>query len=77
MPGSREEDFFRNTSMHFFTPKLLPLGLGGHEITISCLLTLYRCYIQNLPNSSREDVNTWRTKDDDGRQPIAIGHKLK
>ena len=28
MPGSREEDFLRNTSI----PKLSPLGVVGHEI---------------------------------------------
>ena len=33
MPGSGEEEFLRNTSiLHFLPPKLLPLGVGGHEI---------------------------------------------
>ena len=33
MPGSREEDFLRNTSiLHFLPQKLPPLWVGGHEI---------------------------------------------
>ena len=33
MPGSREEDFLRNTSiLHFLPPKLPSLWVGGHEI---------------------------------------------
>ena len=32
MPGSREEDFLRNTSITLFTPKFPPLWVGGHEI---------------------------------------------
>ena len=33
MPGSREEDFLRNTSILHFYPKLPPLWVeGGHEI---------------------------------------------
>ena len=33
MPGSREEDFLRNTSiLHFLPQNDLPFGWGGHEI---------------------------------------------
>ena len=34
MPGSREEDFLRNTAiLHFLPQNYLPFGLGGgHEI---------------------------------------------
>ena len=33
MPGSREEDFWRNTSiLHFLPQNYLPFGWGGHEI---------------------------------------------
>ena len=32
MPGSREEDFLRNTCTSIFPQNYLPLGVGGHEI---------------------------------------------
>ena len=61
-----------------FTIKLPPLWVGVMKFTISCLLTLQMLHTKfglDSPSSSwEEDVNTWQTTDDDGRQPIAIGH---
>ena len=62
-----------------FTPKLPPLGDGGKRIYIFSLP--YRCYISNLvkigPVALEKKILThdgrWTT-DDDGCQPIAIGH---
>ena len=52
----------RNTSiLHFFTPKLLPLGVRAMKFTLSCLLTLHLLHTkfgQSWPGSSWEDVNT-------------------
>ena len=48
------------------------------KLTISCLLTLQMLHTKfgkDWPSSSwEEDVNARHTTDDDGRQPIAIGH---
>ena len=79
MPGSREEDFLRNIAiLHFLPQNYLPFGLGVMKFTISGLLPLMMLHTKfgkDWPSSFwEEDVNAWRTTDDDGRQPIAIGH---
>ena len=79
MPGSIEEDFLRNTSILNFLPQnYLPFGWGVMKFTISCLLTLQMLHTKfgkDWPSSFwGEDVNAQPTTDDDGRQPIAIGH---
>ena len=55
------------------TSKLPPLWVGVRKFTISCPLP-YRCYIQILIKISPVVVNALWMGDDDGRQPIAIGH---
>ena len=79
MPWSREEDFWRNTSiLHFLSPNYLPYGWRVMKFTISGLLPLIMLHTKfgkDWPSSFwGEDVNVRRTTDDDGRQPIAIGH---
>ena len=79
MPGCREENVLRNTSILLcLPPYYLPLKVGVMKLTISCLLTLQLLHTKFgsywPSSSSEEDVNARRTTDDDGRQPIAIGH---
>ena len=69
----------KNTSiLHFLLQNYLPLGWGTIEYTISYFLTLQMLHTkfgQGWPSSFwEENVNWQRTKHDDGRQPIAIGH---
>ena len=61
MPGSREEDFLRNTSiLHFLPQNYLPLSPYPTDAT-------YQIWLG--PVVSEEKMLTH-----DGRQPIAIGH---
>ena len=78
MPGSREEDFLRNTSiLHFLPQNYLPFGRGGgHEFYnfLSPYLTdaTYQ-FGKDWPCSSPEkDVNGRRTPHHDGREHIVI-----
>ena len=78
MPRSREEDFWRNTSiLQFLTSKWhVPLVLVVKKFLISCLLTLQMLnskFDKDWSNSSCEKhVNARLTTDDDGGQPIAV-----
>ena len=70
MPGSGEEDFLRNIAiLHFLPQNYLPFGWGVMKFTISCLLSLMMLHTK-FGKVSEEKMLT----DDDGRQPIAIGH---
>lgn len=73
MPCRRDEDFQSNISI--LPKEYVPLGLGVMKLTTVSLP--YRCHIPNLVKIGPvflEDVNAQRTKDDEGRQPIAKGH---
>ena len=72
MPGSREEDFWRNTSILHFLPKnYLPFGWGVMKFTISGLLPLMMLHTKfgkDWPSSFwGEDVNA-RRKTNDARR---------
>ena len=72
MPLSREEDFLRNTSI--FYPNIISPWRGG-PCNSQCLVSwTYRCYILNLVKIGPVILEKKMLTDDDGRQPIAIGH---
>ena len=81
MPGSREEDIIRNTSILTFYPKITSLWGSGSGNLQSLVSLPYRCYIPNLvkidPVVLEKKMLThdsrWTT-DHDGRQPVAIAH---
>ena len=79
MPLRREEDFWRNTSiLHFLSQNYIPLGWGSWNLQFLVSLP-YGCCIPNLVKIGpvvleKMLTHDERTKDDDGRQPRAIGH---
>ena len=78
MPVSREEYYSRNTSILHILPQIhLPLECGVMKFRISrllILLILHTKFGKDWPSDSWEDLNAWRTTDDDWHHPIAIGH---
>ena len=46
------KDLLRNTSYYTFTPKLHPLGVGGHEICLLTLPMLHTKFGQDRPSIS-------------------------
>ena len=75
MPWSKEEeDFFKkNINFTLFIPKLPPLGVGAMKFTVLVFLP-NRCYISNLVKIGPVVFEKKMLTDDNGRQPIAIGH---
>ena len=80
MPGSREEDFLRNTSiLHFLPQNYLRFMWGVMKFIISCLLTLQMLHTKfgyDWPSSFWvEDVNAWRTTHDGRRLTPTHGNR--
>ena len=77
MPGSREEDLLRNTSiLHFLLQNYLPFGWGVMKFTIYCLLTL-RILHTKTSIGILELMLMHKAQgmmDVDRCQPTAIGH---
>ena len=76
MPWSREEIFLKKYINFTFLPQnYLPLKWGGGRLIYKFLSPYPTEFGLDWPSSSwGEDVNRRRTTDDDGRQPIAMGH---
>ena len=69
MPGSTGEDFLKKCiNFKLFTPKLSPLMDGSGNLQFLVSLP-YRCYIPNLVKFGPVVL-----ENNDGCQPIAIGH---
>ena len=82
LSGSIEEDFLKEILQFYTFYPNITSPLGGGSWNLQFLVSLpYRCHIPNLvkigPVVLEKKMLTHdgrRTTDDDGRQPIAIGH---
>ena len=83
MPWSRGKDFLRHTAiLHFLPPNYLLFRWRGGSWNLWFLVSLpYRCYTPNLVKTGLVVLekkmlthDARLTADDDGRQPIALGH---
>ena len=72
MHWSREDLLTNTSTFDFSPPNYLPLE-RVMEFSISCLLP-YKCYRPNIVKISPIVLEKTMLTDDDGRQPITIGH---